>query len=271
MLKNRLAMYVTRAGVISLASVVATTAFAVGPTVDQVTPTDAQRNATFASAGVAPTPILTSPAVAFGSPLGFGLNYGQVAVGIGGQTVPNNAPGPLDGSMGVAMGLGNSVSNVGIELTANIISLRSQFAEDGSFNAKVHRMVSPTTSVAVGAESFGGWGLARQARISSYAAVSTVVTANGMPVVLNAGLGNNRFRSTRTTDSGDVGAFASVAVVPTDRFSTILDFTGVDINAAISMVPVRAWPVTLTLGYVNLTEREQRGEFAGGLGYLYRF
>lgn len=264
--------HMTCAGVLSCLGLMSSAAFAVGPTVDQFTPSEGQRTATFAETSSSPAAGGSStPAVAFGSPIGFGLNFGQLAAGIGGQTLPNTAPNDFDGSMGLAAGLGNSITSIGLEVTANIISLRDNFAEDGSFNAKLHRMLNPTTSIAVGAESFGGWGAARNARVSSFAAITTVINGeNGLPIVLNLGGGTNRFRSGYETNG--VGVFASVAIVPTDRISFIADFTGVDTNIAVSMVPVRQFPVTLTLGVVNLAEREAlTREFAGGLGYLYRF
>lgn len=256
-------------GMVATTLMAASSAFALGPTTDLITPPDSQREATFASAGVQPTQTKASPAVAFGSPIGFGLNGGQLAVGIGGQTTDAPGANHFDGSMGVAAGLGNSAESLGFELTANLISLRDNFGEDGSFNAKIHHMLNATTSVAVGAESFGGWGDARDSRTSAYAAVTTVVNP-GLPVVLNLGAGTNRFASNNETNS--TGVFGSIAVIPTDRLSFVVDYTGIDTNAAVSVVPVASLPITLTLGYVNLQEQEGLSrEFAGGLGYLYRF
>ncbi len=256
-------------GMFATTLMAAGSAFALGPTTDLITPPDSQREATFASAGVKPTATQASPAVAFGSPIGFGLNNGQLAVGIGGQTTDAPGANHFDGSMGVAVGFGNSADSLGFEVTANIISLRNNLGEDGSFNAKAHRMVNATTSVAVGAESFGGWGAARKGRISSYGAVTTVVNP-GMPVVLNLGAGTNRFAS--NTDTSRTGVFGSIAVIPTDRLSFVVDYTGIDTNAAVSVVPFASLPITLTLGYVNLQEQEGLSrEFAGGIGYLYRF
>jgi len=254
---------------VATALIAAGSAYAVGPTADLITPPDTQREATFASAGVQPTQTQASPAVAFGSPIGFGLNSGQLAVGIGGQTTDVSGANHFDGSMGVAAGFGNSRDSLGFEVTANLISLRDNFGQDGSFNAKIHHMLNETTAVAVGAESFGGWGDARDSRISAFAAVTTVVQA-GLPVVLNLGAGTNRFASNNETNR--TGVFGSVAVVPTDRLSFVVDYTGIDTNAAVSVVPFTTLPVTLTLGYVNLQEQEGLSrEFAGGLGYLYRF
>jgi len=259
----------TSRGLAASALLMAGSAYAVGPTTDLITPSDSQREATFASVGGQPTQTQASPAVAFGSPIGFGLNNGQLAVGIGGQTTDAPGANHFDGSMGVALGLGNSAESLGFELTANLISLRDNFGEDGSFNAKIHHMINQTTSVAVGAESFGGWGAARESRISSYAAITSVVNP-GVPVVLNLGAGTNRFSSNNETNR--TGVFGSVAVIPTDRLSFVVDYTGIDTNVGVSVVPAVSLPVTLTLGYVNLQEQEGLSrEFAGGLGYLYRF
>lgn len=254
-------------GLLAGALVMSGSTWAVGPTADQLTPSVTQRASTSTTLGQ--TTLQASPAVAFGSPIGFGFNWGQVGIGIGGQTLPKGDTNHVDGSMGVAAGFGDSRNTVGVELTANIISLRDNFGQDGSFNAKIHRMLDNTTSVAIGAESFGGYGAARDARTSGYAALTKVFYA-GMPVVVNAGIGSDRFRS--VTPTHRYGAFGSIAVIPTERLSLVVDFTGVDTNAGISVVPLASLPLTLTVGYVNLSENQGlTREFAGGAGYLVRF
>lgn len=243
----------------------AVNAHAVGVTVDRSMPTPAQQ------AAVNLERQLVSPGISFGSPVAFGLNWGQIAAAVGGQTQPRSAPNSLDGSAGVAIGLGDSAKTVGLELATNIISLRDNLGSDGSFNAKLHRQIGGRTAIAVGAEGFNGWGTAHNGRVSSYAAVTHVLRGpNGMPVVLNAGVGEDRFRSSLPTNK--TGGFASIAIIPTNQVAFIVDYTGVDVNAAISLVPVKSLPIAITLGAVNLTKQEnRRTEFASTVGYLYRF
>lgn len=243
----------------------AVNAHAVGVTVDRMAPTAAQQAALNLERQ------MVSPGISFGSPVGFGLNWGQVAFGVGGQTQPRSAPNSLDGSAGIAVGMGDSRNSVGLEVTGNIISLTDNFGDAGSFNAKLHRQIGDRTAVSIGAENFNGWGAAHGARVSSYAAVTTVVRGPmGMPVVLNGGVGDDRFRSSLPTNK--VGGFASVAFIPTNRVSFILDYTGVDLNAAVSMVPFKRMPIALTVGMVNLTERQNlTREVSAGIGYLLRF
>lgn len=249
-------------------------ASAVGITVDQMGLTDAQKEAITRLTNKPAQAALVSPGVALGSPVAFGMGWGQAAVGVGGQTLPKSAQDDYDGSMSVAMGLGDADNLVGLEVAANIISLRNDFAEDGSFTFKLHKKLDASTAVAIGTEGQLGWGAARRFEESYYGAVTKVVAGPAdMPLVVNLGAGNHRFRSTNSTiDSDKIGVFGGFALVPTDQLSFIVDYTGVDLNAGVSVVPVRSLPITVTLGAVAINESQNRSaEFTGAVGYAIRF
>lgn len=247
---------------------------AVGLTVDQLSLAPAQKEA-LNQALKAPSAALVSPGFAFGSPVGFGLNLGQGAVGIGGQTVPKsfNNTGDVDGSAGVALGLGDSASSLGLEVTFNIVSLRDNFADSGSFNIKAHRMVGERTSVAFGTESQFAYGDAREAKESYYGVVTTVLDGPfSRPLVVNLGAGNERFREHASGFNDTPGIFGGLAYVVHEQVSLIADYTGLDLNAAVSVVPFKRLPLTVTLGMINLTEEENRdSEFSGAVGYSFNF
>ena len=221
---------------------------------------------------------LTSPAaapgIAFGSPVAFGADWGQVFGGIGGQTLPDGAQDSLDGSALLGFGVGDS-SLVGVEVSATIISVKESIGQDGAFNGKIHRSLSNRAAIAVGVENTAGWGAASDMDGSIYAAYTQAVdlaphsARAPMPLVFNVGVGNERF-----VDPGKdgVGLFASVSVHPHRQLSAIADYTGRDLNIAMSIVPVRTWPIVLTAGMINMTERlNQQSEFAGGIGFLHQF
>lgn len=221
---------------------------------------------------------LTSPAAApgisFGSPVAYGADWGQVFGGIGGQTIPPGSGESVDGSALLGFGVGDS-RLVGAEVSATIISVKNSFGQDGAFNGKIHHALSGRASIALGVENTAGWGAAEDVEGSVYAVYSQAVdlaprsARNPMPIVFNVGVGDERFVD---PDTSSVGLFGSVSVHPHRQLSLIADYTGRDANVAVSLVPVRTWPVVMTLGAINLAGRlEQDVEFAGGLGFLYQF
>lgn len=219
----------------------------------------------------------SSPGIAFGSPVGFGMDYGQLAISIGGATVPKSQQasiGKADGSMSLGAGLGDAKKYLGLEVTANLISLRGGFAEDGSLNTKLHFSLPQQSAMALGVENIGRWGDAKNGYSSAYAAYTkffelTPGAANSLPLSVNIGVGDGRFHS---SGKSGLSAFGGVALFPTSRFSVIADYTGRDLNAGVSYVPFLRTPLTITLGLVNLTEKDNQDvQFSGGLGYSYRF
>jgi hypothetical protein len=221
---------------------------------------------------------LTSPAaapgIAFGSPVAYGADWGQLFGGLGGQTLPDGSVDSVDGSALVGFGVGDS-SLVGVEVSATIISVKNSFGQDGAFNGKIHRALGNRAAIAIGVENTAGWGAASDVDGSIYAAYTQAVDLAPdnmrapMPVVFNVGIGNERF-----VDPGEdsVGLFASVSVHPHRQFSAIADYTGRDLNLAMSIVPIRTWPIVVTGGMINMTERlDQQAEFAGGIGFLHQF
>jgi hypothetical protein len=216
-----------------------------------------------------------APGIAFGSPVAYGADWGELFGGIGGQTVPPGGQHSVDGSLLLGLGVGDSSRTVGLEVSATIISLTGSFGDSGAFNAKVHRSLSGRASIALGVEGLEGWGDASSQDASTYAVYTQAFDLAPQssrlptPLVLNVGVGNERFTE---PGKGGVGLFGSVSIHPHRQLSAIVDYTGVDLNAALSIVPLRQYPVVLTAGMINLTNRFGRdSEFAGGLGFLHQF
>lgn len=216
-----------------------------------------------------------APGIAFGSPVAYGADWGELFGGIGGQTIPPGSQDSVDGSMLLGLGAGDSARTVGVELSATIISLTDSIGDAGAFNAKVHRALGGRASLALGVEGVGGWGDASGTDASTYAVYTQAfdLAPRNMraptPVVLNLGVGDERF--VEPGKSG-VGLFGSVSIHPHRQLSAIVDYTGIDLNAALSIVPLPRYPVVLTAGMINLTNRFDRdAEFAAGLGFLHQF
>lgn len=223
---------------------------------------------------------VTSPGIAFGSPVGFGMDWGEFGFGIGGQTLPDTSPDDVDGSASVSFGLGDATRYVGFEGTVNVISLKNSFGDDGAMGAKLHTTLPGRAAFAVGVENIGRWGAAKGGSSSVYAVgtkffdLAPSNASNPMPLAINLGIGDNRF-----ADIGDDGAgvFGGLAFMPIQQLSLIADWTGRQLNVGVSMAPFRSIPITATAGVFNATGRNlgtqfgDDAEFGGGIGYTVRF
>ena len=221
----------------------------------------------------------TSPGIAFGSPTGFGAGWGVIGFGVSGQTLPDNAQDDVDGSATVSFGLGDPVKWVGLQADVNIISLRKSFGDSGNLNLKLHTTLPGRSAVSVGVEGVGAWGDAKSRENSVYAAFTKVFSlnpanpTNTLPLAINIGLGDERFESNR---NDGVGLFGGFAFIPHPQFSIIADWTGQKLNAGVSVVPFRRVPLSLTVGALDVTERDINNvpgstEFSATLGYAVRF
>lgn len=220
-----------------------------------------------------------APGIAFGSPVAFGAQWGDLYAGIGGQTLPEKtAKGrDVDGSLALGFGLGNASKSIGLDTTIGVISLEDEFAEDGNVSFKLHAALPNQSAFAIGIENTARWGAGENGKSSVYAVYSKLwgptLFGKKRPLATSVGVGSQRFVD--VDDAGKkegMGVFASTALQVNRRVSTILDWTGVDLNAGVSVVPFRTIPVTITVGAINLTENNDVDvEFSGGIGYSYNF
>lgn len=224
----------------------------------------------------------TSPGIAFGSPVGFGAGWGVIGFGIAGQTT-TNAQDDVDGSATVSFGLGDPTKWVGLQTDVNLISLQNDFGGDGTVNFKLHTILPGRSAVSVGVERAVKWGDAEKDPDENVYAVMTKIFSlnpsnptNTVPLAINIGVGDGRFES---NDNDGVGLFGGITLIPHQQISIITDWSGQALNAALSFVPFRRVPVSLTLGALNVTERdvnendnqEPSTEFSGTIAYSVRF
>lgn len=214
-----------------------------------------------------------APGIVFGSPTAFGADWGTAGIGIGGATLPKSSDDDYDGSAGFVLGLGDANTFIGVETIVSVVSLKESFGEDGSVAFKAHTNLPGGMAIAVGLENTLRWGEAEQGESSVYIAGSKVLDldpgSDVLPLAITLGLGDNRFN-----DPGESGAnvFGALALIPHEQFSLIADYAGTGLNLGVSIVPIRAVPLIVSLGFVNVTERnEGDSEFAGGIGYSFSF
>lgn len=234
-----------------------------------------------------------APGIGIGVPTGFGAGQGQVFASIGGTTTEKtgNQDDGVDGSATVGMGFGDANEFVALELQANIISLTnnapgSDFGEEGSISAKLSRNVGRTSAISVGAENISTWGDSLDGTdASAYVAFTTVKAlsdnpSNPLTFSFTIGAGTERFQDldNGVRDSAP-GLFGSIALAVHRQVGIIADYNGNYASAGISLVPLRSYPLTVTLSAVNIDEESAADggtstgdtEFGGSVGYSWNF
>jgi hypothetical protein len=206
------------------------------------------------------------------TPVGFGGRWGDVGVGVFGQTLPNSNK---DGSAGVAFGLGDPDAYFGAEVGVGFSSLtndnsKDSFGDAGGFSFKLHRNLPGDAAVSVGVNGFGVWGGAKDSNDPSYyAAYSKMVPVGRFASIVTVGAGTEVFN-----DPGKSGAnvFGSAALYLTPQIALIGEYTGRFANAGVSIAPYSGLPLTVTVGAVNVTERFNTDtELAVSVGFGFHF
>lgn len=212
---------------------------------------------------VAPTTYI--PSSSAGIPTGFGAEWGDFFISAtlaGADRVRPEA----DGSLYMGFGLGDARRLVGVEIAYNLLSIR-RFAENGSFDAKVHREIynqgSTQVAGAVGVTSAFPYG---SNAIGTEASVYGVVSSAHLlqpdhptnPLTLNTtlGLGSGNFAN------GDVGILAGVGLRAHPQFAINTAWSGVGVNVGASIVPSANLPITLNLLYGDIFNNTTAGSVA---------
>ena len=226
----------------------------------------------------------TAPAAALGIPTGFGADFGDVFLG-GGMQARTRYSEKMDGGGVLGLGLGDARRYFGVEVAmAQFGTMRSCCR--GGLSFKVHRMLPGAASVAVGWENAVGWGhLAgaedgpfTDAGTSVYAVASKLVPLGSDPgapfgsIVATLGVGTGRFRSEGDILDGRKTAnlFGGVAMRIAEPMSAMASWTGQDLNAGLSLIPIRKLPVVLSVGAADVTT-QPRAIVGVGFGFAYPY
>jgi hypothetical protein len=220
-----------------------------------------------------------SPGSSVGIPTGFGANYGDAFVGI---SFSNRRPrvNEADGAMSVGFGLGDSQKAVGLEVSANIGSLR-RFARNGDLGFKLHRALPGRAAIAIGWDSGITWGEENRSTVSTVYGVGSKVFElrpgnpdNTLPLTVSLGVGGGRFRSFDNIQNrkGGVGVFGGVGLQVAPQVSVSSSWTGQDLNFGVSYVPIRTTPLFLTAVVANVLNRNDNATlFSFGIGYGFNY
>lgn len=224
-----------------------------------------------------PRPYQNSPAITISNPSGFGADNFTAFVGAGYQE--RTRFGDLDdGGVVFGIGLGDARENVGVQLSYTLASFGgSRDFGTGGFNAKVHRRLNDEWSVALGWEGFATTGFV-DFRDSIYGSVSHLVrtresiTEPFSRVALTAGVGNGRFRTEDDVfdDRDNINVFGSAAVRVVEPVSAIVEWTGQDLAAGLSITPFRDLPLVLLPAVRDITGAGDGGRFVLGAGVSFQ-
>ena len=221
---------------------------------------------------------VVAPSASISIPIGFGANFGQIFGGFGFQS-RTRFTNQADGGLALGVGLGERQKIVGLDVTLAILSLFGDNAGRGSFSFKIHRSLPEGFAVALGFENAINWG-GTDGSSSIYGVVSkffqlTETTKEPFSqLTLSLGVGGGRFRSEGAIEDGvnSLGVFASAGLRIVEPVSAIVEWSGQDLNAGISLIPFPKIPLTINLAGADLTGNAGDGaRFVMSIGYNYFF
>ncbi len=222
------------------------------------------------------SPILTRgiPGITVQSPTGFTAEAGDVFAGVGFQQRPRYVHQP-DAALVVGFGIGSARNTVALETAVTSYStVRSGFGKHMAVSFAASRLVTDNTGIALGWES-AIHSSRTDGETSIYGAVSKVFSLREDPetpfgeMALTAGLGSARFRSGADVQDGEngVGGFGSMSVVVIPHVSAIADWSGQNLNLAVSFAPLARFPLVITPGITDITHNAGDGRrFIVGAG-----
>ncbi len=232
-----------------------------------------------------------APAISFVTPIGFGGYFGNVGLGVSYQS--STALGNKDdANFGATVSLGNPSQFVGVDLTLAVNSISNSLDRgkggtlgSDTLSLQVSRLVADDLSIGVGAENLIAFNPSER-NIStslSYYFVGTKIfplnrdaTKPFSTLYTSIGVGNGRFLPAgRVTVQGESGVnvFGSAAVKVIDGINGIVEWSGQDVDLAVSLVPFRNIPLAITPAVVDLigTNQNRGARFNISLGYSLKF
>jgi len=227
-----------------------------------------------------------APGTSAGIPSAFGANWGDLYIAIAGATANELRREIIDGGASIALGFGNGRDILGLELNYNLMSIR-KFGKNGSFNAKVHRIVysSPSTYIAtaIGWNNFarhgedeGDAGYYNGQPVGNLSSLYGLVSAyhflnpksaNPLPINISLGVGEAPLFS----NSG-LGLIAGAGIQVHPNIGVSTGWSGKGLNLAASYLPVRTLPLSVNVVYGDVLKNTDAGSaLSFSIGYGFDF
>jgi len=219
---------------------------------------------------------LSSPAVSGGSPSPFGAYWGTIYTALSYQAETRNN-GNDDGAVAFGFGLGDP-RYVGLDTTVTSLStIDSGFFDRVGVSFKLHRAFKGDFGIAAGIENLI-LSEDSDSTSSGYGVVGKVFKLKPSTrhafsrLNLSLGVGGGRFRAFDNLDEDTLGVFGSVGLRVFEPVSVFADWTGQDLNAGVSVVPIRNFPLVITPVFQDLTkEANDEVRFSVSVGASYSF
>jgi hypothetical protein len=220
-----------------------------------------------------------SPAITISNPSGRGADRFTAFFNTSFQSSKRYENG-ADGALGVGIGLGDAQEAVGLQLSYTLASFGTLGRDfgTGGLNAKLHHQFPNGLSAALGWEGFVTIGDV-DFKDTVYGSVTQIIRTTPnidspfSRVALTAGVGNGRFRSEADFNDGvdSVNVFGSAAVRIARPLSVIVEWTGQDLAAGLSIVPFRNFPLVITPALRDITGAGDGARFVIGTGLSFQF
>jgi hypothetical protein len=213
---------------------------------------------------------IISPGFAIFNPVGFGIDNNTIFLALSYQSRARFTQTP-DSEGGIGIGLGDAYNSIGAELSYSINSFGSSAAfGSGAFNAKLHKRLSEDAAVAIGWNQFatistgpgrsGSTAASDYPRNSYYAVGSKIfrtredINEPFSRVAVTGGIGSGVFLpfDGRTLDRTGLSPFGSVGVRVARPVSAIVEWTGQDLSAGLSIAPFDNFPLVLTPAFRDI-------------------
>ncbi len=214
-------------------------------------------------------------------PSGWGASWGVVFVGAG-ISDPAAYSKKGDSAISFGLGVGNSVKNIGIQLSPTIWDV-SEF-DNLSLSCKVHRYLGNASSLAVGAENLFADKDKTDTEESFYIVISHAFQQfhahepDHSSLHASIGVGSGRFGEKSPLDiqsgKGKYGTyvFGALSYEVFQSINVIAEWNGLNLNAGISLSPFKEIPIGITLGVADLTKNSGDGaRFISSAGVAYFF
>ena len=230
-----------------------------------------------------------SPSFSIFNPVGFGADNNLVFVSFSYQN-RTRFGNTSDGEAGIGIGLGDAVNSVGAELSYIINSFGSSAGfGSGGFSAKLHKRIGDDSAVAIGWNQFAKiqFGGGRNGNgpsdypDNSYYAVGTKIFRTREDinelfsrVAVTGGVGGGAFlpfdRNASINRSG-LNVFGSLGVRVARPVSAIVEWTGQDLGAGISIAPFDNFPLVITPAFRDITGAGDGARFILGASVAFNF
>jgi hypothetical protein len=225
------------------------------------------------------------------TPIGFGGYYGNVGLGAAYQS-STSLGNKDDANFGATVSLGDPRKYVGLDLTLAVNSITNDPTRgnggtlgSNTLSAQVSRQLGDDLSIGLGAENLLAFRPSERnisTTLSYYFVATKVFPLNNdsskpfSTLYTSVGVGNGRFLPAgKVTIKGEPGLnlFGSMAIKAIDGVNGIVEWSGQDIDLAVSVVPFRNIPLAITPAVVDLigTSQNRGARFNISVGYSFKF